>query len=50
MWYGLKEDGKLVHVRHFDHYPTIRDFDVLTRGGLKYVIVVVRVREVSQTP
>lgn len=49
-WYGLKEDGKIIHVRHFDHYPRIRDFDVITRGGRKYVIVVVRIREVSQTP
>lgn len=50
MWYGLKEDGKIVHVRHFDHYQTMRDFVGLTVGGRKYVIVVVRIREVSQTP
>lgn len=46
MWYGLKEDGELVHVRWFDHYPRVMDFDVITRGGRKYTIVVVRVREV----
>ena len=49
MWYGLKEDGKLIAVKHFDHYPQIRDFDTLLRGR-KHTIVVVRVREVSQTP
>jgi hypothetical protein len=49
MWYGLKEDGKLIAVRYFDHYPDIRDFDVIPRGR-KHTIVYVRVREVCRTP
>lgn len=50
MWYGLKEDDRLIAVRFFDHYPQIRDFDVITRGGRRYSVVVVRVREVCHTP
>ena len=50
MWYGLKENDVIIAVRQFDHYPQVRDFDVITRGGKKYSIVVVRIREVSRIP
>lgn len=50
MWYGLKEDGKLIAVFFFEHYPTVRDFKVRKKGGSTYVVVVVRIREVGQLP
>lgn len=49
MWYGLKQNGTIIQVRFFDHYPHIRDFDVLLTGR-KHTIVVVLVREVCKLP
>lgn len=47
MWYGLKEDDKLVAVRFIEHYPSLRDFQDVVKGGKSYKIVGVRVREVG---
>lgn len=47
MWYGLKENEKLIKVSFIEHYPTLKDFRFKRLGGKTYaIVVVVRVREV----
>jgi hypothetical protein len=50
MWYGLKEDDVLRHVRFFQYSPQLRDFGVVRRVGVRYAVVVVRIREIGKVP
>lgn len=47
MWYGLKENNKLVAVKQIKHYPSAEDFGVEIKPGKEYTVVVVRIREIS---
>lgn len=48
MWYGLKENNKLVAVKQIEHYPSVEDFSVNIHPGSEYRVVAVRIREVSE--
>lgn len=47
LWYGLKVEGELEHVKKFEYEPGVLDFGIVARHGVRYEIVMVRVRELA---
>jgi hypothetical protein len=48
LWYGLKVDGELEEVKRFEYEPDVMDFGKVAQHGVRYEIVMVRVREITQ--